>query len=123
MNLDNEIRNALNTNLDPHLATAGDEGLFEQVAATFRGRMRFWIVMTWVGAMILVGVFIWSAISFYAADHTRDWVLYASIAMLCFMGIGHIKLWYYMEMNRNTHTREIKRMELMLARLGKGSKE
>ena len=115
---DDEIRDALKFDRDnADLATAGDEGLFEQVAATFRSRMRGWIIMIWIVVLALAVASVFCVYSFFTAEDTRDHILFAIGALLASQMIGHIKLWYYMEMNKNTHTREIKRVELQLARM------
>lgn len=113
---DDDIREALNREYsDAELERAGDEGLWRQVAATFKSRMRFWVILIWIVALVLTAACVWLAVMFFQAETTRDWIMYATGFLLALMMIGHIKLWYYMEMNKNTHTREIKRLELQLA--------
>lgn len=121
--LDDEIHRAMQTSADdPLLASAGDEGMIAQVAATFRGRMRLWIVVTWAASFFWVGVAVWAAIAFFRTQSTRDWIMYACIFLTAVLATAMLKLWYLMEINRNTHTREIKRVELQLARLSAHAK-
>lgn len=115
---DDDIRGAMQSgDDDASLRSAGDEGMIQQVAATFQSRMRLWILITWAASLFWVGVAVWSAIAFFRAQHTRDWIMHACIFLFAGMATAMLKLWYLMEMNRNTHTREIKRLELQLARL------
>ncbi|CAG0960321.1 hypothetical protein PHYC_00689 [Phycisphaerales bacterium] len=115
---DDDIREAMLTGADEaSLRSAGDEGIIQQVAATFRGRMRRWILITWLATLFWVCVAVWAAIAFFRAGDTRGWVMHASIFLLAALAISMLKLWYFLELNRNTHTREIKRVELQLARL------
>jgi len=115
---DDDIRDAMQSGAgDGSLRSAGDEGMIQQVAATFRSRMRRWILITWFATLFWVGVAVWAAIAFFRAQDTRDWIMYACIFLSAGMAVAMLKLWYLMEMNRNTHTREIKRVELQLARL------
>ena len=115
---DREIREALDREYsDADLNRAGDEGLWRQVAATFRSRMRAWIILIWIVALLLTAGCVWMAVLFSQAQATRDQILYAACLVLGVSMIGHIKLWYYMEMNKNVHTREIKRVELQLAQM------
>ena len=113
---DDRIRSALYSDEDS-LERAGDEGLIRQMGATFQGRMRLWVLLTWFATLFWTCVAVWAAIAFFRAQATRDWVMYASIFLFAGVAICMLKLWYIMEMNRNTHTREIKRIELQLARL------
>lgn len=118
---DDDIRGAMQAD-DASLRTAGDEGLIRQMTATFHGRMRMWVLLTWFATLFWTGVAVWAAIAFFRAQGTRDWIMYAGIFVFAGMAIGMLKLWYLMEMNRNTHTREIKRVEMQLARLAESVK-
>jgi hypothetical protein len=119
---DDDIRGAMQAADDASLRSAGDEGMIQQVAATFRSRMRLWILITWVATLLWVGVAVWAATAFFRAQDTRDWIMFACIFLFACMATAMLKLWYLMEMNRNTHTREIKRVEMQLARLAEMSK-
>ena len=115
---DKDLRDAVKFDAgNAHLATAGDEGIFEQMAATFRGRMRFWVVLTWILTAVITGVCVWAAVMFFNADDVRDWIMYAAIFLMGGNMVGLLKMWNYMEMHRNTHTREIKRLELQIAQM------
>lgn len=115
---DDDLRTAMQPGpSDASLRSAGDEGMIQQVAATFRSRMRTWIVLTWAATALWAGVAIWAAAAFFRATDARGWTMYAAIFLFSAMAVAMLKLWYLMEMNRNTHTREIKRVELQLARL------
>lgn len=120
--LDDDIRDAMQTG-DASLRTAGDEGMIQQVAATFRSRLRLWILITWAATLFWVGVAVWAAIAFFRAQDARSWIMYACLFLLAAMATAMLKVWYFMEMNRNTHTREIKRVELQLARLAERTKQ
>lgn len=115
---DDEIRNALRVEADDaSLHDAGDEGVIRQVTATFRSRMRFWVLAIWGATAMWTGVCVWAAVAFFRATETRDWIMYASIFLFAGIAVAMLKMWYWMEMNRNTHSREIKRLEMQVARL------
>jgi hypothetical protein len=121
---DDDIRGAMQPEPeDASLRSAGDEGMIQQVTATFRGRMRRWILITWAATLFWVGVAVWAAIAFFRAQDTRDWIMYGGIFLFAGMATAMLKMWYLMEMNRNTHTREIKRVEMQLARLAEKMKQ
>ncbi|MFA6046038.1 MAG: DUF6768 family protein [Phycisphaerales bacterium] len=118
---DDDMRGAMQGGSgDSSLQNAGDEGLIAQVASTFHGRMRLWVVINWVGVLFWTCVAAWAGFAFFRATDTRSWIMYAAIVLLAGVAIAMLKLWYLMELNRNTHSREIKRVELQLARLAEG---
>lgn len=109
---DDDIREAVRAG-----DTAVDEGLIEQVAATFRTRMRVWVVLSWCLTAVWAAVAVWAATSFLRAATTRDWVMYATLFQVAVISVVMLKIWYWMELNRTTHTREIKRLEIQVAKL------
>lgn len=115
---DDDIRRAVRDEaVGASLVAAGDEGLIAQITATFRGRMRFWVMVTWLMIAGWSGVVIWAVIAFFRATTTRDWIMYATLFLWGLIAVGLLKLWNWMETNRYTHTREIKRLELQIASL------
>ena len=113
---DDDIRSAVKGGSE-HLADAGDEGLIEQMSATFRSRMRYWVVLVWGMTLVMTGLCVFTAVMFFQSETTRDWIMYATIFMWAAVAVAMLKMWYWMEMNRNTHTREIKRVDLQIAKL------
>ena len=66
---------------------------------------------------MFLGLGVFSAIKFFKAEATNDVVTWASAFIVCMIGVSMLKIWYWMEMQRNILTREIKRVELQIARL------
>ena len=105
------------TDSDDDLANAGNEGLFAQMRATFNGPMRPWIIYVWILAIVFTGLTVWSAMAFFGAQTVRDWIMYASIFLMCCLFIGIAKIWYYIEAAQYSHSREIRRLERRISRL------
>lgn len=115
-NFDDDIRKALHTEGED-LAGAGDEGMLRQVTASFKSRMRYWVAVTWFVTLLMLGLCVFAVIMFFQAEQVRDWIMYATIFLYGVTSVGLLKMWNWMEMNRNTHTREIKRLEIQIAKL------
>jgi Family of unknown function (DUF6768) len=109
---DDDIREAVRAS-----DTAVDEGLIEQVAATFRTRMRVWVVLNWCLTAGWFAVAVWAATAFLRAATTRDWIMFATLFEVAAISVVMLKIWYWMELNRTAHTREIKRLEIQVAKL------
>ena len=43
--------------------------------------------------------------------------MWAAACIVCVSAVSMLKIWYFLEMNKNAVTREIKRLELQIARL------
>ena len=125
-NIDEEIRQALAA--DEELAgfgagdrqTQGDQGIFRELSEVFRGRQRWLNLLGAVIQLIYLGLCIWSAVRFFEAETSRDQILFAT-GFLASLGITMaFKIWFWMVLNRNAVLREVKRLELQVARLTHG---
>jgi hypothetical protein len=99
------------------LSPADEERILERTLAVFRGRMKGWVALMWLFAAIWTAVGVWSAAAFFRGETTRDWILYATVFVVSTLAISLLKIWFWMEMNRYSHTREIKRLELQVAKI------
>jgi uncharacterized membrane protein YciS (DUF1049 family) len=64
-----------------------------------------------------------AAIRFFNAETTRDIVVWALAVAVCLSAVWMMKIWYWLELNKNAVTREIKRLELQVARLSARMRE
>lgn len=113
--LDAKIRDALKAE-DADLF--GDEpGLPAMVAESFRSKNRWLVWVVWVSIFIFTGIAAWTAYRFFTAetiDAKLEWGLIVALAML---SVVMLEQWYWMELQKNTVVREVKRVELQIARL------
>ena len=83
----------------------------------FKGPLR-WINIAAAVAMIpMLAVGIWAVVEFIGAPDLRVMFLWFAAASLCTVGILLIRLWWGMCVQANRVIREIKRLELQVARL------
>ena len=116
--LDDKIRQALQKEDAELFAEFGGEpSMYEMIMETFRGRHRWLMVYGVIWTMAFFVAFIWSGVKFFNAEETRELLMWAALCIVCWTGVTMLKAWYWMEMNKNAVTREIKRLELQIARL------
>ena len=117
--IDTRIREALGKE-DQQLweELRGERPLREMIMETFRSRHR-WINMT---AFAMPGVFMVLffvfAYQFFQAESVCAMIAWAAGCLWAVLAIGLFKIAYMLELNKNSLTREIKRLELELAQLG-----
>lgn len=116
--IDQAIRRAMSPEDQRLLDELGrEESLFVQAVNAFQGRNRLIGVLGWLGGFLLFGVFLWLAVRFVQADDPRDMLRWGAAAGLAVVGFSMIKLWFFMEMQKNVVLREVKRLELQVASL------
>jgi hypothetical protein len=68
-------------------------------------------------SMAGVGVFVYSIIRFFNTDDTNMLLKWASLGFLCLMFSSMIKIFVWLQMDKNALLREIKRLELQISSL------
>lgn len=116
--LNDRIRQALRADEDEALAEFAEEpDLFEQVIETFRGRSKWLVVMTMGVGIVFMILSIIALVKFFQAEEVRGMIAWALGFVFCLSAVMAMKVWYWMELQKNAITREIKRLEIQVARL------
>jgi len=117
MNFDQQLKQELEAEVDSLILD--DEGIYERMTGVFNTGIRRWIILIYLVA-ILVGILVfWTGYNFFIRV---DWdqPLFWGIAFILTMTMqGFIKNFLFMEANRNSIMREIKRLEIALMRINK----
>jgi uncharacterized protein DUF6768 len=118
-NIDDLIKQALSEEESEILERLGEQSLFEQLMANFQGRMK-WIALYSVFMMLVIfALSVYCFIEFLRAEEIRNMILWGAGMGMGMMAVGLLKTWHWMQMDKNTLIREIKRLELHIAALHK----
>lgn len=115
--VDRLIRESLEAEGVQGLDQLGEPGLPEMVTEVFRGRMR------WYGGMFLAMILVCSVgavVCFwqmFRTDEVPHLMRWGAGLFLCTTAALGGKNWYWMQLERIAMTREIKRVELLVAQL------
>jgi len=115
--IDREIEKALSAE-DRELARQFEElGLIGQFTSVFKGPTAFISAATMIAGVILTGLFFYTVWQFVVISDLNEKLLWGGGALFLAMGLGFIKVWFFIRMESNRVMREIKRVELQIARL------
>jgi len=119
MNIDERIRKELHDqgNAVDEL-NLEEKSLFGMLFRVFTGGLARWAAFAMALTLVLVGLTVWCGYEFFTAASLDDRVFWGVLALVGFHAVSMFKLWFFMEMNRHSVTREVKRVEIALARLG-----
>lgn len=117
-NLDEKIRNALSRQ-DAEMIGDPNDGfrLDQQVLAVFKSGSRFANAIAMTFTFVFMGIAIWCAVRFFETDVTKELLTWGIGFLVCTLAVSMLKLWFWMEMQRVAITREVKRVELLTARM------
>lgn len=115
--LDRQIEEALDAEDRALYEELGEQGLFGQFVSAYKGKMGWVSVATTFVGFILVVVFFYAAWKFFTLDDIEARVTWGAIGWYTAIMVAFMKVWFWMRMESNRVLREIKRIELQLARL------
>ena len=117
--LDDKIREALEETGIESPDFGDDDTLRSMISDAYAGKLRWMFVLTTFWQLMFFAAFIYSGAELFSMVSSEDPLFWAAIFIMTGVAMGMIKLMHWMLINRNRLLREIKRLELETARLGK----
>ena len=118
MNIDQKIQQELKneaSKIDDLLEN--DQGLFAMFGNVLKGRLRGWAIIANVVVLIVTGLFIWCGYEFFTANDLDARIFWGVWFIIGIFSQSMLKLWLFMQMDRYSLLREIKRQERAIERL------
>ncbi|HMO12694.1 MAG TPA: hypothetical protein PKD64_09535 [Pirellulaceae bacterium] len=116
--IDAKIQAALKEDAPPDLLPGFDEqSLFAQAMQIFRGRNRWINSIMVVCGLACVGLSGYSAYRFYLAVEIKELIAWSVAFIVGILAVSIMKIWAWLEMEKYSTIREIKRLELQVVAL------
>lgn len=116
-NLDRLIEEALDEEDRAVLDKFGEQGVFAQTFGVFRGKTAWMSALLSVIMVFLFAGGVYCGYRFATAVETSTMLRWGAAAWLLLSGVIFLKLWFWMQMQTNQVLREVKRVELQIARI------
>ena len=114
---DDKMKRALRDESDNIWTEVEEQGLFEQAIGVMRGKQKLLSVMVYIVMTAFFGLMIYSAFRFFDAGTTQMQIAWSVCFLFSHSAIAMLKLWFWMQMDKNSIIREVKRLELQVATL------
>jgi uncharacterized protein DUF6768 len=118
-NIDELLKKALSEEDAEILKKIEDQGVFDLLASNFKGKLKWFAMISVVFMLILIGLAFYCFFQFYNAIDLREMMLWGAGMGISMMAVGQLKTWHWMQMDKNALVREIKRLELQISILVK----
>ena len=109
------IRETLNDQEVVFYDSLGEQNLFEMVAGLFKTKLRWLIILMNCVQIISFGLFIYCGIHFLEAEESNELITWGVGGFLFLIIATFIKLFSWMQMDKNAILRQMKRLELQIA--------
>lgn len=115
--IDQMIKEALTEEEARFYDELGEQSLPEMVGGLFQGKLKWLSILTVAMMPILFAAGVYCAVQFFNAAEIREMLIWGSGAFLFIFATGFLKVYHWMQMDKNALLREIKRLELQVATL------
>lgn len=95
--------------------TIDETGYYQYAWNSFRGPGSGMRVLAWAAILLFGGLTIFFVWQMFVAETTRLLIIYAALAIMCNSAQIAMKLWFNMQLNRGALSRELRRLQLLLA--------
>jgi protein-S-isoprenylcysteine O-methyltransferase Ste14 len=120
--IDEIIKDALTAEEAKFYDELDEQNLLQMLGGAFKGKLGWLIVIMNIVIVIVFGLFIYCAIQFFNTAETNELIRWSVAGTFCMIVISILKLFIWMQMDKNSILRELKRMEFQVSLLaGKSS--
>ena len=113
--IDELIKEALSTEEAKFYDDLGEQNLIEKLGEVHKGKMGWLASLLTVMHVLIFVVFVYCTVQFFNTELTNELIKWATAGFLCMIFMGMMKLYLWMQMDKNDILRELKRIELQIA--------
>lgn len=93
-----------------------ETGYYKSVLGSLSGQGSGLRILTWIGIYAVSAGLIFCIWKFFQVDTTREQIMFAAAAILLNSAQIALQMWFNMQLNRRAITREIKLLQLTVAK-------
>jgi len=94
-----------------------EQSFFQMLWGAFKGKNSWVALIMNIFNALVFGLLIYCIIQTMDVEKTNDLILWVGAVFMCFITMGMIKIYFWMQIHRNAVIREIKRLELQVSSL------
>ena len=94
-----------------------EQNLFQMLGGLYRGKLKWIFIYVNIVMIVIFGLFVYCAIQFFNTDITNELIKWGILGSFCMMAVGMLKLFAWMQIDKNALLREMKRLELQVSSL------
>jgi len=114
-NIDELIKEALTAEEAKFYDDLGEQGLIGKLGGIHKGKLGWLAILMNIVHLLVFGIFVYCIVQFFDTEETNVIIKWTAAGFLCLVFMGMIKLFMWMQMDKNDILRELKRIELQIA--------
>jgi len=94
-----------------------EQNVFEMVFGLFKGKNAWFLIVVNLMVFVFFGLLIYCGIQFFNVETTNELIKWGLGGMVCLFSVSMLKVYAWMQMDKNAILREMKRLELQVMSL------
>lgn len=94
-----------------------EQNVFQMLGDLFNGKNKWIIILMNIVNLIVFGLLIYCIVQFFNTDVTNELIKWLAAGFICLMTVSMLKMFIWMQMDKNSIKRELKRLELQVSTL------
>ncbi|MEP3836142.1 MAG: DUF6768 family protein [Algibacter sp.] len=94
-----------------------EQNVIEMIFGLFQGKNKWLLILMNVVTVIFFGFFIYCIVQFFIVETTKELLKFGLGSIVFLLGISMLKIFAWMQMDKNAIIRQIKRLELQVSSL------
>lgn len=115
--IDQLIKDTLSKEEAEFYDTLDEQNPLEMVGDLFRGKYRWFMIMLNLVTLVAFVALIYCVVQFLEVDRIEDLLKWGAGGLVCMLMISMLKLFVWLQMDKNALMRELKRLELQVSSL------
>ncbi|MEE9372883.1 MAG: DUF6768 family protein [Saprospiraceae bacterium] len=115
--IDQLIKDTLTQEEAKFYDSLNEQNLFGMVVGLFTGKNAWFIVVINIMTLVFFGLFLYCCIQLFRVESTNELIMWGFGSFVFLMGLSMMKIFIWMQMDKNVILREMKRLELQVLSL------
>ncbi|MCL6266491.1 DUF6768 family protein [Flagellimonas myxillae] len=115
--IDKLIKEALSAEEAQFYDELGEQNILAKLGGVFKGKMAWLAIIMNIVNLAIFGFLIYCVVHFFGTESTNEIIKWGVGILACLAAMSMIKLYVWMQMDKNDLLRELKRMELQISAL------
>ena len=115
--IDKLIKDTLNEEESNFYDSLDEQNILQMVLGLFKGKNKWIMFLMNFMTLVFFGLFIYCVIQFFETEVPKDYIKWSIGSLVFLFGVSMLKIFAWMQMDKNALLREMKRLELQISSL------
>lgn len=94
-----------------------EQNLFAMIFGLFKGENKWLLILMNIMKVVFFGLFLYCLVQFFKAEVTKELLKWRFGSVIFMLSVSMLKVFAWMQMDKNAILRELKRLELLISSL------